>query len=80
MSIAIGIKNKYWAEILYLNNQETIDNFYKIVSHPEYKNKFMFEAINDLVRKSDIKVQDNVTHRPIRKIDNIKILRRTTKI
>lgn len=77
---SIGVRHKYWAEILYLRDQDTIDNFYKIVSHPEYKNKFLFEAINDLVRKSEIQIQNNVTNRPIRKIDNIKTLRKTTKL
>jgi len=77
---SIGVKHKYWTEILYLKEKDAIDNFHKIISNPEYKNKFMFEAINDLAKKSEIKIQDNTSSRPIRKIDNIKTLRRTTKI
>tara|TARA_R110002096_G_scaffold251339_1_gene444093 strand:+ start:1794 stop:2540 length:747 start_codon:yes stop_codon:yes gene_type:complete len=78
--LSLGVKDKYWTEILYLNNVDLVDRFYKIVSTIEYKNKFMFEAINELCKKQDLYIQENVIDRPIRKIDNIKVLRKTTKL
>ena len=78
--LSLGIKDKYWTEILYLNNTNAVNHFYKIVSATEYKNKFMFEAINELCKKQDLYIQENVIDRPIRKIDNIKVLRKTTKL
>ena len=78
--LSLGIKDRYWTEILYLNNPKLINDFYKIVSATEYKNKFMFEAINELCKKDNLYIQENITDKPIRKIDNIKVLRKTTKL
>jgi len=78
--LSLGIKSKYWTEILYLNDLNLIDAFYKIVSTTEYKNKFMFEAINELCKKKTLNIQPNTVNKPIRKIDNIKVLRKTTKL
>ena len=40
----------------------------------------MFEAINELCKKDNLYIQENITDKPIRKIDNIKVLRKTTKL
>lgn len=78
--LSLGVKTKYWAEILFLHNQESIDYLLRIVSNTDYKNKFMFEALNELVKNFEIKIQQNLSNKPIIKIDNIKTLRKTTKI
>ena len=40
----------------------------------------MFEALNELVKRFEVKIQQNISNKPIIKIDNIKTLRKTTKI
>lgn len=63
--------SKLWSEILFLNNAEIIDSLRKIVSTSEYKTKFMFEALNDLIKtRHNLKVINNES--PIIKINNIK--------
>lgn len=76
-SLCLGIKNNYWAEVLYLPNENTINKFYNIVSNIDFKNKFMFEAINELSQKSRINVCKN-THNNIIKINDLKTLKGLT--
>ena len=60
-----------WSEIAFLNNLDIIESFRKIVSSMDYKNKFIFEAFNDLIKtRHKLKVVFNET--PVVKIDNIK--------
>ena len=63
----------------YLSDKKAINSLYKIVSNPEYKNKFLFEAVNDLLKNNTILATKN-PYNPIIKIHNIKTLRRITKI
>ena len=77
--LSIGVKDQYWTEILYLNGKRSIKSLYSILSNPEYKNRFIFEAINELLNKNEISVKQN-TNKPIVKINNIKNLKRITKI
>lgn len=62
---------KPWSEILYLDSKENIEIFKKIISNIDFKNRFIFEALNEF-----IKIKDNlkyvVNSNPIRKINNIK--------
>lgn len=78
--LCLGVKTKYWTEILFLHDQNSINYLLSIVSDADYKNKFMFEALNELVKRFEIKIQQNISNKPIIKIDNIKTLRKTTKI
>lgn len=73
-NLSIGIKNKYWSEIFYLNGQKDIGHFLSIVSDPDYKNRFIFEALNEFNRKTQLKIVK--TQKPPVKIDNIKTLKR----
>lgn len=75
-NFSIGIKNKYWSEILYLNDEKEINNLYAIISNPEYKNRFMFEAINEINKNLNIHVIK--TSKPLTKLDNIKTLKRVS--
>ena len=45
----------------------------------EYKNRFLFEAINELSKSTEIKVHKH-NEKPIMKINSIKILKRIMKI
>ena len=78
-SLSIGVKTDAWTEMLYLSDKKSINSLYKIVSNPEYKNKFLFEAVNDLLKNNTILAKKNPSN-PIIKIHNIKTLRRITKI
>lgn len=62
---------KTWSEILFLNGLESIEHIRKFLNHQDSKKKFIFEAINDLLKnKHDIYCIEN--KHPIHKINNIK--------
>ena len=66
-----GMPNK-WCEVLFLGNPLIIEYMRKLVSNMEYKNKFIFEALNDML-KSKHKVQALKNEKQnILKLDNIK--------
>jgi len=71
-NLSFGIKNKYWCEIFYLHSTIHVQEFYSIVSNPDYKNKFMFEAINDFALKHPVKI---VATNKVARIDNIKTIK-----
>ena len=76
---SLGVRHEYWTEIVYLRGLKTINKFSNIISNVEYKNRFLFEAINELSKTTMIKVQEN-TIQPIMKLNNIKTLKRIMKI
>ena len=70
--------SKLWSEIVFLNNSDIIDSLRKIVSSTDYKTKFMFEALNELVKtRHNLKMVDN--QYPIQKINNIKTYHKVRK-
>ena len=72
--LSLGLKINYWTEVFYLSSESTIKTFYNILSNPEYKNRFLFEALNDISRKHPIKnIKVDI---PVRKINNIKKFKR----
>jgi bifunctional N-acetylglucosamine-1-phosphate-uridyltransferase/glucosamine-1-phosphate-acetyltransferase GlmU-like protein len=78
-SMAVGVKTKVWNEVLYLANRKIINTLYTTISNPEYKNRFLFEAINVALKNNSIIVKDSLENSLI-KIQNIKTLKRITKI
>jgi hypothetical protein len=68
-NLSLGLKTDNWSEIFYLNGTQDVKQFYSIVSNTDFKNKFIFEAINAFVDKNKVFVSkvDQVS-----KIDNIK--------
>ena len=67
---AYGASN-LWSEVLFLNNSEIIDSLRKIVSGNDYKTKFIFEALNDLIKtRHSLKMISNI--HPVVKVNNIK--------
>ena len=75
--MSIGVKNQYWIELLYLSDQKTIQFLYSILSNPEYKNRFIFEAINQLPNRHTILVKKNQNN-PIIKVNSLRALKRIT--
>jgi len=75
--MSMGIKASHWSEIFALSGPKAINALRNIVTPPEYKNKFVFEAINELVKKQKIAVI-NSSDVPLYKINNIKTLKRVT--
>lgn len=63
-----------WAEIVFLSGYNTLLDLERIVSKEEYKNRFLFEAINVLIDKHKIKAKRKKT--AITKIKNLKIHKR----
>ncbi|MBG88416.1 MAG: hypothetical protein CMO80_16155 [Verrucomicrobiales bacterium] len=74
-NLSLAVSDKCWTEIMYLTGQKLIQSFYNLVSNPEYKNKFLFEAINDWPNRREVVTQHNEYY-PIVKINNVKTLRR----
>lgn len=77
-TMSLAIKNNIWTELLYLNGEQLIKSFYNIVSKPELKNKFLFEAINSWKGRRQLHIVENISD-PILKIDNIKTFKRITE-
>jgi hypothetical protein len=77
-SLCLGEKKDFWTESVFLRGDETVEKFYNIISNPDFKNKFLFEAINELNRVNQISVNKNIGA-PVLKINNLKSLRETNK-
>ena len=74
-----GLANP-WSEMVYLSGVEIVEFFRRTISGTEYKNKFIFEALNDLVSaKYPLKVIEN-KETPIAKINDIKTYHKVRKI
>jgi len=70
-NLCFGLE-KIWSELTFLDTVGTIETFRKIISLPDYKTKFIFEALNELGKTSH-KVGFFInTYSPLVKIDNIK--------
>ena len=79
ISLALGVKTQLWTEILYLSKKKPIKTLYSIMSNPDYKNRFMFEAINELAKNNEI-VTIKYNSQSIIKINNLKTLKKVTRI
>ena len=77
-NMSVGIKTSNWCEILYISNISMAQQFHAIVSTIDYKNRLMFEAINEFIKHNKLAIIDS-SDCPIVKISNIKTLRRISK-
>jgi NDP-sugar pyrophosphorylase family protein len=67
-----------WSEILYLNNKEIIETLRRIMCGTDYKNKFIFEALNELIKtRHRLKCVKN--DNSIKKINNVKTYHAITR-
>jgi CTP:phosphocholine cytidylyltransferase-like protein len=69
-NISFGLPN-IWSEVFYINGKESIENLRKIVSLDGYKNKFVFEALNDLSKSKHI-FRQQINKNSVIKIDDMK--------
>ena len=77
-NLCYGMPNK-WCEVVFFNNALIIEFTRKLISNLEYKNKFIFEAINDILKsKHKIKAVTN-QQKHILKLDNIKTYHQVRK-
>lgn len=77
-SFCLGEKRDFWTETLYLNGEDIVNQFYSIVSNPDFKNKFIFEAVNELIKTNTVNVTD-IGKEKIIKLNNLKTLKRIKK-
>lgn len=73
-NLSLAVSDKIWTELTYLTGENIIQSFYNVVSNPEYKNKFLFEALNQWSGRKQIKTIENQGS-PIVKINTIKTLK-----
>ena len=60
-----------WSEVLFLSNLDVIESLRKIISSDNFKHKFLFEGLNELIKtKHKLTVVKNKY--PVKKINNIK--------
>lgn len=76
-NMSLAVKDRIWTELLYLTGEPLVKSFYNIISKPELKNKFLFEAINLWKGRRQLNISENKSD-PIFKIDNIKTFKRIT--
>ena len=58
-----------WPEIFYISNEKDLKIFSTILESGDYKNKFLFEAINKMMQKTKIRTYKN-NYKTILKIDS----------
>lgn len=64
-----GVGDLCWTEMLYLDGEKSVNDFYSIIDCEEYKSKFLFEAINKFASRSRVNVYEN-KHKEIIKLDS----------
>lgn len=74
-SLSLAVKDKSWTEILFLSGEKNIQSFYNVVSKPEFKTKFFFEAINSWGHRKNLVAKKNESDLIV-KINNLKTLKR----
>jgi CTP:phosphocholine cytidylyltransferase-like protein len=72
-SLTIGIKQNYWTELLFLNDDKTLKDFKNIINDDFFKNKLFFEAVNILNQKNQLVVKKV---KQCYKLNNAKTLKR----
>jgi hypothetical protein len=59
VKIDFGVGDLSWSEMIYLNGEKSANDFYSIIDNEDYKNKFVFEAINKLAIRYNIEICEN---------------------
>lgn len=78
-NLSLAVSSKTWTELTYITGDSLIQSFYNIVSNPEYKNKFLFEAMNSWSGRKRVSLVKNIGD-PIVKINTIKTLKRVNEL
>ncbi len=66
-NMSLGVKEKKWLELCYLSTRHDVKALHGIVASLEFKNRFLFEAINEFIKSK------NLTTVEIEKIKSYKI-------
>ena len=74
-NLSLAVSEEKWTELTYITGEGLVQSFYNAVSNPEYKNKFLFEAINSWSGRRHVSLKENIGA-PIVKINTIKTLKR----
>lgn len=53
-NMSLGVKEKRWLELCYLSAKHDVKMFHSIVESIEFKNKFLFEAINEFIKSKSL--------------------------
>ena len=69
IKLDFGVGDLCWTEMLYLDGEKSVNDFYSIIDCEEYKSKFLFEAINKLSQRHRINIYENI-HKQIIKLDS----------
>ena len=77
-NLSLAACENRWTELTYLTGDTLVQSFYNIVSNPEYKNKFLFEAINSWSGRRQVHMKKNQGN-PIVKINTIKTLKKVNE-
>lgn len=77
-ALSLAVDGRVWTDILYLTGDVFVRSFYNLISRPEFKNKFLFEAINAWRGKNNVWVSQNTGEKIIR-VDNIRMLKRISE-
>jgi hypothetical protein len=57
-NMSLGVKEKKWLELCYLSVKNDVAAFHSIVESIEFKNKFLFEAINEFIKSKSLTVTE----------------------
>ena len=76
--LSLAVCDKRWTELTYLTGESLVQSFYNTVSNPEYKNRFLFEAINSWSGRRKVHMTKNLGS-PIIKINTIKTLKKVNE-
>ena len=66
-NMSLGVKEKKWLELCYLSTKNDVEAFHGIVESIEFKNRFLFEAINEFIKLKSLKTIE------VKKIKSYKI-------
>ena len=53
-NMSLGVKEKKWLELCYLSTKHDVKAFHSIVESIEFKNRFLFEAINEFIKSKNL--------------------------
>ena len=69
-----------WSEIVYLNNNDIIETLRRIISGVNFKQKFLFEGLNELIKTKKHMMTIVENKHPIKKLNNIKTYHKLREI
>lgn len=67
--IDFGVGDQSWIEMVYLSGKKNVEDLFSIIDSEDYKNKFLFEALNKFTIKNSIEAHEN-KHKEIIKLDS----------